>query len=130
MAVVLLVGLFFLIKPKKSAQDLPNNSNQNTTTNSNTISASKNKTFELVVKNRKVVSGADLLKADEGDTVIIKVTVDEPEEFHLHGYDKSLVLEKDKQGELSFVANFTGRFPFELEKSKTELGVLEVSPKQ
>ena len=117
-AVILLGGLFFFLKPKSSGQ----------TAAVDTVPQVK--TFEILVKNRKIVSGSDTLQVNEGDNVVIKITVDEPEELHLHGYDKSVDLEKDVQGELPFTASLTGRFPFELENSKTDLGILEVQPKQ
>jgi len=45
----------------------------------------------------------------KGDDVVIKITTDEDEELHLHGYDKSVELKKDQPAELSFNANLTGR---------------------
>ncbi len=115
---LLLGGLFFILKPK-------------TQTNISIPSASiePNSTFELVVKDRKLVTGPETLSVKEGQEVTIKITVDEDEELHVHGYDKSINLMKDVPGELKFTANLTGRFPYELEDSKTELGNLEVSPK-
>src|SRR4051812_9360440 len=100
-AIIVIVGLFFIIKPKPQTE-----------------TQSGNKTFELVVIGRKLVDGQSVLQATEGDNVTIKITVDEPEELHLHGYDKHVDLEKGVQGELTFTANLTGRFPFELENSK------------
>lgn len=120
--VVLFTGLFILIKPEKESLK-----NYNPVVNSPLVS--KEKVFELVVKDRKIVSGQNTLKVNEGDKVIIKITVDEDEELHLHGYDQSVDLEKDALGELVFTANLTGRFELELENSKTELGALEVFPK-
>lgn len=113
-AIVLLGGLFFYIKSSNSpvAQVEPTN-----------IS------FQLKIVNRKLVSGLPTLQVKEGDNVTIRITVDEPEELHLHGYDKSIDLEKDVEGSLTFTANLSGAFPYELEKSKTEIGTLEVFPK-
>src|SRR6185369_15317419 len=110
-AVVILGGLFFVLKPGKQATD------------------NGPKVFEIVVQDKKVVSGPDSLKVNEGDQVVIKITVNEAEELHLHGYDRSIDLEPNVQGELSFTANLSGRFVYELENSKTELGALEVQPK-
>ncbi len=118
-AIVLLGGLFFLIKPQPQIQNI---------TPAITPEL-KAKTFEIVVKDKKVISGPETIKVTEGDEVVIKITANEDEELHLHGYDKSVDLEKDKPAELSFTANLTGRFPYELEKSKTDIGALEVSPK-
>lgn len=112
-AVLVLIGLLFLFQPKsnpKTATPAP-------------------RSFELVVQNKKIVSGLSEIKVNEGDQVILKITSDVGEEFHLHGYDKAVELEKGKTVELSFAANLTGSFPFELEQSKTDLGTVEVSPK-
>ena len=113
-AVVTVVGLFYLTKPKSNYNPQPN---------------SQVKTFDLVVKNKKLVSGQETLKVTEGDQVTINITNDEPEELHLHGYDKSVDLEASKAAQLKFSANLTGRFSYELEHSKIEIGVLEVQPK-
>lgn len=116
-ATVLLLGLlFFFFKPKPTA-------------NNQKVSRPKTDTVILVVTNRKLVNGPETIRATENDTVTIKITVDEDEELHLHGYDKSIDLEKDKQRTLSFKADMTGRFPYELEKHKIDLGNLEVLPK-
>lgn len=111
--VVVLVGLFYLVKPK-AVPPQP---------------VSTVKTFDLVVKNKKLVSGPETLKVTQDDQVNINITNDEPEELHLHGYDKSVDLEASKSAQLKFSANLTGRFPYELEHSKTEIGALEVTPK-
>ena len=122
-AIVLFAGLFFLFKPKSSSQVNTADTNELATT---TLTS---KTLDIIVKDKKIVSGGDNLKVTEGDSVVMKFTLDQKEEIHLHGYDKSVELEKDTTGEISFIANLTGRFPFELEGSGTELGSLEVSPK-
>lgn len=87
------------------------------------------KTFNLVIQNKKIVSGGETLQATQGDEITINITSDEAEEFHVHAYDNSVELEPNKQATLTFTANLSGRFPFELENSKTEIGVLEVQPK-
>lgn len=86
-------------------------------------------TFDLVIQNKKVVSGPTTIKVNQGDEVTIKITSDEAEEFHVHAYDNSVELEPGKQATLTFNAKLSGRFPFELENSKTEVGVLEVQPR-
>lgn len=86
-------------------------------------------TFELVIKGKKLVSGPDPIKVNQGDEVTIRITSDEAEEFHVHAYDNSVELEPGKQATLAFTAKLSGRFPFELENSKTEIGALEVQPK-
>lgn len=124
LGIVLLGGLFLLSKSNRST-DIKDESQSRKITQT-PIEA---KTFEIEVKNKELVFGHDVLNVIEGDEVIIKILVDEEEELHIHGYDKSVDLEKDKQGTLKFTANRTGRFPFELERSKIEIGALEVQPK-
>lgn len=116
---ILIVGaLFFLPKPQSQQ------SNSNTTA----TSTSQKRTFNLVVKNKKL-TGQTTLSAKQGDTVTFNVASDVAEELHLHGYDKHVDLEPGKTVSMTFTANLTGRFPFELEQTKTDLGVLEVQPK-
>lgn len=85
--------------------------------------------FELVVKGKKLIDGPQVLQVNEGDEVIISITSDIAEELHLHGYNQKVDLEPTRLGTLRFVADRSGRFEYELEKSRVELGVLEVQPK-
>ena len=86
------------------------------------------KEFVLKLEGRRLVSGPSVLSVREGDTVIVKITSDEAEELHLHGYDESVGLVPNTETSITFLANASGRFPFELEVSKTEVGSLEVQP--
>ncbi len=65
----------------------------------------------------------------EGQQVVIKATSDVADELHFHGYDLQIDLEPNVEGTISFTADKTGRFEFELEDHKTALGVIEVNPK-
>lgn len=95
----------------------------------NSIVDSAQRTYELVIKGKKIVSGPETIQVVQGDEVTIKITSDEAEEFHVHGYDKSVELQPNQQATLTFRANISGRFDFELEQSKMDLGALEVQPK-
>ena len=126
LGIVILGGLFFVFKPQEKQTNTPQTTQS---TAASPTPVDKTKTFELVFKNKKLVSGESAIKVEEGDKVVIKATSDTEEELHLHGYDVSIDLEKDKQAELSFTANLSGRFPYELEHSGTEIGAVEVEPK-
>lgn len=130
-AVIVLGGLFLAFKPQRQAQNPSDSKNVAPieTATPTTSSELETKIFELVIQNKKIVSGPETIKITEGDEITIKITSDETEEFHVHAYDNSVELEPNKQATLTFTANLTGRFPFELEKSKTDLGALEVQPK-
>lgn len=130
LSIVVLAGLFFVFKPEKQQETSSQPEATQSIQSESPAPESNVKTFELVIAGKKIVTGLETLKVTQGDEVTIKITADENEEFHVHAYDNSVELEKDKQAELSFVANLAGRFSFELEKSKTELGALEVVPKQ
>ncbi|MBA3732954.1 hypothetical protein H0W91_01090 [Patescibacteria group bacterium] len=109
---VVLGALFYISKTKK-----------------NTPVVIETKLFEIFINKGKLVTDLGVIHATQGDTVIFKILDDEQEEFHVHGYDKSIEIVKNVPAILTLTANLTGKFPFELENSKTELGVLEVEPK-
>jgi len=125
--VFILVSLFYILKPKQLTDNgIPKNT---ITQQATELPLPSPKTFELVVEGKKLVSGPQTINVTEGDNITIKITSDQEEELHIHGYDNSVDLQKDIPAQLSFTANITGRFIYELEKSETEIGVLEVLPK-
>lgn len=84
---------------------------------------------ELTVKNKALASGPAVLSVLEGTPVTLRITVDHHDELHLHGYDLTLKLPSGQAGELSFVADRSGRFEYELHHAHVVLGVLEVQPR-
>jgi hypothetical protein len=135
LSVIILVGLFFALKPNTKTSTNTNQipSTQQATgggeiAKTNNNDQEQKNTFELVIKSKKIVSGPTTITVNQGDDVTIKITSDEDEEFHVHAYDNFVKLEPNKEASLTFNARFSGRFPFELELSKTELGALEVQP--
>lgn len=95
--------------------------------NGTTSTATSTKEFSLEIVDKKV-QGNSTLRVNQGDTIVVKITANEAEEFHVHAYDDSVELEPGVEATLSFVADASGRFPFELEKSGTEIGAIEVLP--
>ena len=133
LCLVVVLALFFYFTKSSSKQALPSYSSPTPVSSAESSPSASTQTnskvFELVVKNNKLVSGPDTLSVTEGDQVTIKITADVDGELHLHGYDKHVDFKKDTPAELQFSANTTGRFPYELEDTKTEIGALEVQPK-
>jgi hypothetical protein len=84
--------------------------------------------FSLQILDKKIVTGSGRLQARVGDSVTITVVSNEAEEFHVHGYDRSIDLAPDVPASVTFITDSSGRFMFELERSKIELGALEVLP--
>ncbi|MDP2670972.1 MAG: hypothetical protein Q8P13_00705 [bacterium] len=119
---VVLVGLFYYLQPKSE------NKSQNPSNQSEEQKTSP-KTFEWTIQGKKLLSGQETLKVTEGEEVSLKVSADEADELHLHGYDVAVDLEPGETVELKVKADKTGRFVIELEEAKVDLGALEVSPK-
>ena len=84
--------------------------------------------FELVVKDKQLVSGPTVISVPQGTPVTLRITVDHHDELHLHGYDLTLKLPTATPAELSFVADKSGRFEYELHHAHIDLGALEVQP--
>jgi FtsP/CotA-like multicopper oxidase with cupredoxin domain len=128
--VIVLVGLFYFLKPKTGEKRTQQTQSTPSTDQNQTPAPQDNtKSFDLVINSKKIAKGSETIKVTQGDDVVINITSDEPEELHLHGYDVSVQFEKDQAMQLKFNAKLSGRFPFELENSKIELGAVEVSPK-
>jgi FtsP/CotA-like multicopper oxidase with cupredoxin domain len=85
--------------------------------------------FELTVKSGKLASGPAVIRVTQGDEIVIRVTSDKADELHLHGYDLHVRLSPGAPGELRFTASRSGRFDYELHKTDTGIGALEVQPK-
>ena len=86
-------------------------------------------TFHLEIIGKKFTSTLSTLHVYQGDSVEINVLSDEREEFYLQGYDKSVALEAGKTSTLTFTADVTGTFTFELLRSGVDIGLLIVEPK-
>lgn len=113
-------------------QNSPQSNNTQNSTSGQTQSPPETqpqkKEFKLILKDGKLIAGPLVLMVQKGTDVTITIESDQEEEFHLHGYDKSIELKKDIPAKLTFTADKTGRFTYELEKAQTELGALEVLP--
>ncbi len=86
------------------------------------------RSFDIVVSRGHRVSGPALIQVHAGEDVVLRVTTDQADELHLHGYDLHLHLHPGEPGTLSFQAVHTGHFDYELHHAQLELGSLEVLP--
>ncbi len=85
---------------------------------------------EIIVNyNSKQAFSPKSYRVLEGQSAVIKATSDIADELHFHGYDLHVDLQANKEGDVSFKADKTGRFEFELESRKATLGIIEVYPK-
>lgn len=108
-ALVLLVGLFFCLRPESRAGE------------------ARERRLELSVEDGEAKPGK--LSVDEGDRVTLKVESDAPLEVHVHGYDLECEVGAGGTVSATFGARLTGRFGLEDHRSGRELGVLLVHPR-
>jgi hypothetical protein len=109
--VVLLVlgGLFYLLRP-----DTPEG-------------RTRNQTFDVSIESGSM--SPEEISVNQGDTVTLRVSTDEPTYLHVHGYDVEQEVEPGREAEIDFEADLTGRFEIEDHETENELGVLQVRPR-
>ncbi len=59
------------------------------------------------------VAGGDVVRAEQGETLALRWTVDQEQELHLHGYDIEVEVTPEFPTTMIFVATAAGRFPTE-----------------
>jgi hypothetical protein len=128
LGVVLLGGLFFVIRPQQSSSPVIVNKQTEKSTSPTEKTHPQNSSFTLRVVNKKIIEGASTIRVKKGQMVIIHIISDEEDKLHVHGYDKSVALSKNELTTLAFRADIAGNFTFELEKAGVDLGTLEVQP--
>jgi hypothetical protein len=69
------------------------------------------------------------LRYTEGETVRFRVTSEEAEEVHVHGYDIAKDIPAGETVTVSFKADITGIFEIEYEHAGEQIGQLRVDPK-
>lgn len=74
-------------------------------------------------------SAAQTIQVKQGQTVKITFNSDINDEAHLHGYDILTELEANKSIKTEFIADLTGKFELEAEKSGQLIAVFQVSAK-
>src|SRR5918998_2389500 len=121
LALLVLVGLFFLLRPASPPENVP-------TTDESATEETQEKTFDLAIA-QGIMTPSEIT-VTEDDPIVFRITSDSPLAFHLHGYDLETEVEPGEPTELSFDATITGRFEIEDEPTQTELGTLIVKPRQ
>ncbi|THD03275.1 hypothetical protein B1810_11975 [Panacagrimonas perspica] len=84
-------------------------------------------TFELVVRNGRLVDGPAAIVVDHGSQVTMVVDSDSPEALRVDGYNLVAPVTAGQPLLLTFVAEQPGRFAYRLGSGR-EIGVLEVGP--
>jgi len=92
-AAVVAVLAFVIVSPgddngaaEKSARSTPTGSSQ-TETETEAPAPPKPEATRIRIRGGEVVGGPAEIRANKGDTVVIVVRADAPDDIHLHGYD-------------------------------------------
>lgn len=110
MAVLVLGGLFFALRPDASAE------------------GSRERTVEVEIQGGTM--NPSEIPIGEGDDVTLRIKANRQLNLHLHGYDIEKEVEPGETATISFEADKTGRFEIETEGTGTKLGALVVEPRQ
>jgi hypothetical protein len=112
-AAAILAGLFFLLRPTPSSRP----------------ALEPAQVHDLRVEQGRLVGGPEVIQVLQGQEVILNITSDRTDVFHLRAYDLHAVLRAGVAETLSFKAERSGRFDLELNRSQDGLGALEVVPR-
>jgi hypothetical protein len=80
------------------------------------------------VKDGQPVGGPKELTVAKGDTVTIEVSVDSPQEIHVHGYELEAEATPDAPAVIEFTADLEGVFDVESHTSEALLAKVVVEP--
>lgn len=108
-AAVLLVALFFLLRPAPSP------------------SGPQTVDLTLSIAGGKMTPAQ--INARQDDKVTLRLSSDKLTKFHLHGYDLERDIAPGAVETITFDAKLTGQFEIEDEATSTELGKLVVEPR-
>ncbi len=123
---LVLVGLFFVLRPDSPVTQESADTSEASTSES-ASDGQQEQRFGLAIREGVMIP--DEITVGEGDEVRLRITSNEPLNFHLHGYDLEEEIEPDEPTELAFDATITGRFEIENEQTHEELGAFLVQPR-
>jgi hypothetical protein len=87
----------------------------------------------IELRQGRRVSGPDIIRVRQGETLHLRLLSDHDAELHLHGYDLHLHLRAGEPREWIILAEHGGRFEYEMHGSHhgahEALGVIEVLPR-
>jgi plastocyanin len=94
----------------------------------------KPEAMKIDIRGGEVAGGPAEIQVKNGDTVVIVVSSDAPDDIHLHGYDIEKKVEPGKPATFRFKANLEGEFEIESHVAEDAgrdplLGTLIVEPK-
>jgi hypothetical protein len=96
--------------------------------------APANRTFRLVIEDRRLVAGPPVLEALEGDSITLTVAADIAGTLHVHEYEQHIVMDlvPGRDAVSTYVADRAGRFGVHLiwaDGSHNQIASVEVRPR-
>lgn len=82
----------------------------------------------IVLRNGEPVGGVEELEYSAGDEIRFRVSSNEADEVHVHGYDVEEEIPAGGSATLAFAADIEGIFEVELHHSETQIAELRVNP--
>jgi len=132
-ALALLLAVFAVVGVAACGSD-----DEDTTTGTGTITTNgkaaaqeeskKPATTTIVVRNGEPVGGVQELEYNAGDEIRFRVSSNQADEVHVHGYDVEEEIPAGGSAALSFPADIEGIFEVELHESETQIAELRVNP--
>jgi plastocyanin len=141
LAAVLVAVLAFVIASPggddgadKTSQTTATTSTGTTETQTEAPAPPKPEATKIDIRGGEVAGGPAEIRVKNGDTVVIIVSADAPDDIHLHGYDIEKKVEPGKPATFRFKANLEGEFEIESHVAEDAgrdpvLGTLVVEPK-
>jgi plastocyanin len=141
-AAVVVAVVAFVIASSSGGDDTDNASQTNATTaptkttgtgTDATPAPAQPQATKIDIRGGEVAGGPAEIHAKNGDTVVIVVSADAPDDIHLHGYDIEKKVEPGKPTTFRFKANLEGEFEIESHVAEDAgrdplLGTLIVEP--
>jgi len=132
-ALALLLAVFIVVGVAACGSD-----DDSTTTAATTTSGSEKATTQeeskkpatptIVVRNGAPVGGVQELEYSAGDEIRFRVSSNQADEVHVHGYDVEEEIPAGGAATLAFPADIEGIFEVELHGSETQIAELRVNP--
>ena len=82
----------------------------------------------IVVRNGEPVGGVQELEYSAGDEIRFRVSSNQADKVHVHGYDVEEEIPAGGSASLAFPADLEGIFEVELHGSETQIAELRVNP--
>lgn len=131
-ALILLLAVFAVVGVAACGSDDDSTTAAGTiTTNEKATTQEESKkpmTPTIVVRNGEPVGGVQELEYNAGDQIRFRVSSNQADEVHVHGYDVEEEIPAGGSATLSFPADIEGIFEVELHGSETQIAELRVNP--